>query len=92
MANYSARKVKHLIAVAGEVDTVELTHPTAFIEVINRGQGDIYCRTDGRNPILGGDDCEIIPMGASFLMPAPGHTTIVRLISDQGGAYTVAVR
>jgi hypothetical protein len=92
MANYSANIAKHATLVAATVDMVTLAQDAQQVEVINRGTVDIYFRVDGTAPAVGGDDCEVLPAGASLIVPTPNSTTVVELISSGTPPYSVVVR
>ena len=92
MATYTANRAKHATLGAGTADTVTLAQDVQSVEVINRGTDAIYCRVDETAPTVGGDDCEVIPAGASLIIDTPSSTTVIKLISTSATAYSVVAR
>lgn len=91
MADYSVRIAKHAVAGAG-VDHVELKSNPNSVEVVNRSSGNLWFRTDDVDPVVNGDDCQIVPPNAALTVPAPELTTMVRVLVEGGGAYSVLAR
>lgn len=78
---------------AGVVTTVTLTQDWNTVEVINRsGTAEIFFRTDGTNPTVGGNDSEMLPaaVGSVVVDVESGAATVVKLIS--AGTPTYGVR
>lgn len=93
MAVYEANSIKHATTVAGVVDEITLHNDYSSFEVINRGTDDLYFRSDGSDPVVGGDDCEIVPGGASVLILSPGRKRIrVKVVSVGATPYSIAGR
>lgn len=95
-----ANRVKHVTLVAATATTVTLTGYYKSLEVINLGDTAIYARTDGTNPTVKGDECDVIPPNSSLTVggntdwsQGSGATrptsTSVRLISS--GTPDVAI-
>lgn len=84
-------RIKHGTLVADTVATVSLTGSHSAIEIMNvNGAAAIYFRTDGEDPEVAGDDCEVIPaaMGAAMAVD-PGDTASVKMISAGTPMYCV---
>ena len=92
MANYSARLAKHATTGINVSDTITLIQDAMSVEVVNRSTNELYVRTDGAIPTVAGDDCEVLPSGASLLLPTPQSTTVVSVISAAASNYSVVVR
>lgn len=87
----TATIIKSGTTTANTVATVTFATYYPKVEVVNRGSTELWLRTDGVNPTIGGDDCEVIP-AASFKDTIINYTvtnTEVRLISSSAVAYTV---
>lgn len=83
-------KVKHGTLTPNTVATVTVGVDADYVEVVNRGEQDIYFRIDGTNPAVDGDDSEIVPAGTAFEIPRRGAgNASVKLVSTGAAAYTV---
>lgn len=84
--------IVHGTLTANQVATVSLDEPYELVEVLNRnGAGEIYFRLDGTDPVIGADDCYVVPATiwtteAAGILTAP---TTVLLISDAACTYSV---
>jgi hypothetical protein len=87
--------IRHGTLTAATVATVTLTttgDSIETVEVLNRSGGaEIYFRTDGTAPTVGGDDCEVLPasIGGVEVSVAPQESLTVKLISSAAEDYTV---
>lgn len=91
MATLNATRVAHGTLTANTVDVVTLTGGAqANVEVLNRSAtADIYFRTDGTVPTVGGTDCDIVPAGGAVKLSVPVATaTVIKLISSAAAAYS----
>jgi hypothetical protein len=79
---------------AGVVKTITFSVNYGIVEVLNAtGTSAIYFRTDGVDPTVGGDGCEVVPAAIGSLKVADrgaGAPTEVRIIS--AGTPQVSVR
>lgn len=94
MATYTVNTAKHATLTANVVDTVTTSTPRfgQEIEVTNRGATEIYFRSDGATPTVGGDDCMVVLPGGALKVDrvSDDHTpTTVKLISSAAVAYSV---
>lgn len=80
-----AKDITHGVTSAGAVTTVTLTNWHYSLEIISRGAGDFFVRTDRQDPTNGGDECEIIMANSA--------NTIANLSQppDQGAGQVDAV-
>lgn len=92
MAEYTVHKIKHAVLAPNVVDVINLTMHSRSVEVINRGDFDIYFTANGPVPTVGGDDCDIVPVGTALQVYSSQDETIVRLVSIGEVEYTVALR
>lgn len=87
-------KRKHGTLTASTVATVALDGGNN-VEVVNRGTVDIFARTDGTNPTVGGaDDDYVIPAGGYLSIPdedSSSSTTTVKLISSGTPGYSAGI-
>ena len=77
---------------AGEVTTVTFTTYYPHVEVLNRGNDDIWVRLDGTTPTVLGDDTYVIPSLSwkdDLINSGTSGETIVELISNSSVAFTV---
>lgn len=85
MATYSVTRSKHATLVATVVDTINFDSPWSAMNVMNKGNTDIYFKADYTNPTIAGDECLCIPAGEERSMscspPSGELNTQVRLIS-----------
>ena len=83
-------KVRHGETVGYVVETVNLGHDSDSVEVLNRGSFDLYFRLDGSDPVVDGNNSEIVPVGSALevLRVASGNAT-VKLISEDDVKYSV---
>lgn len=91
MASYTALFAKHATLTAATVDTVTFGREAESIEVQNRGASDIYFRTDGGTPTVGGDDTYVVVPSTVRKVPNGGlsdASTVVKLISSGAIAYS----
>jgi len=85
--------IQHATLVANTVTTLTFTTNGGRVEVLNAdGAADVYFRTDGTNPTVGGTNCHLVPAAVNSLEVADETTdnTNVRLIS--AGTPRVSVR
>lgn len=79
-----AQSAKHVTTTANTAQTVTLNSDYQTVDVINvSGASAIYCRSDGVNPTVKGDDCDVVVagVGAFTTLDAPGNNTEVRIIT-----------
>lgn len=72
---------------------MSLDEPYELVEVLNRnGAGEIYFRLDGTDPVIGGDDSQVVPavIGATEVGGIVTQPTTVLLISAAACDYTVS--
>lgn len=84
-------RIKHGTLAANTVTTVAINQNVGSLEVlIVANPAAIYFRTDGTNPTVGGDDCEVVPaaVGAALSVDTPEHFSL-RLISTGTPTYCV---
>ncbi|MEV5211339.1 hypothetical protein AB0K35_28085 [Micromonospora sp. NPDC053740] len=85
--------MQHATLVANTVTTLTFTTNGAKVEVLNvDGAAEVYFRTDGANPTVGGANCHPLPAAVNSCEAADESTgdTVVRLIS--AGTPRVSVR
>ncbi len=85
--------VQHATLVANTVTQLTFTTNGARVEVLNvDGTAEVYFRTDGTNPTVGGTNCHLLPATVNSCEAADESTgdTVVRLIS--AGTPRVSVR
>jgi hypothetical protein len=82
--------VRHGALTAETVATVALPLDADIVEVVNRGNTDIYFTADGTAPTVDGNDVEIVTAGTALEVQrrAAGNAT-VKLVSTGTPAYTV---
>lgn len=96
MADYTANRIKNATLAANTVDRVTLNRDShSYFEVTNvDGAGAIYVRTDGVDPTVAGDECDVLPaVVGSIVLPHNGRNRntnpVIRLISDAAVKYSV---
>lgn len=57
--------------------------------VFARGTGDVFVRTDGVNPTVGGNDTFVVPANTRREIHLSGTSADIRLISSGTPGYTV---
>lgn len=90
-----AQRAQHLTTVANTVATVVLASDYQTIDVVNISAGAaIYVRTDGVDPTIKGDECDVVvaALGAFITVEAPGQTTEIRVITAAGTDVAVVGR
>lgn len=99
-----AARVAHQTTAANAVSVVTLTSAWNTVEVVNRGTTELFVRTDGTAPTVGGDDCDVVPGSSAISLPVlvnaandpgsrqPGRTTttVVQVTSSAAVAFTVS--
>ncbi len=84
-------RIKHGTLVANTVATVDISPSSGTAEVmITANPATIYFRTDGVDPTIKGDDCEVVPagIGSALAVDLPVPFTI-KLISAGTPDYCV---
>lgn len=84
-------RIKHGTLVADEVTPVVISPSSGTAEVtIVSDPAAIYFRCDGVDPVVGGDDCEVVPagLGAALAVDLPSPFDI-RLLSEGTPTYSV---
>lgn len=93
MAAGSANRIYHsTITTASTAETVTLNYAYKTLQIVNRGTAEIYARTDGTAPTVGGAECWVATGGQTVLIPntGTGASTQVELISATAPtAYSV---
>lgn len=90
MASYSHATSKHPTFTANTADSVTITASnTSQLEVISRGDGEIWYRTDGTDATVKGDGCFYIPPYGIATVNVPGNIDTVSLICSSAIQYTV---
>lgn len=86
-----ARQVKHGTLVASTKTVVTLTTKWSYVQVDNRGSGDIFFTTSGTDPAINGDDCYIVPANSTRTVANARDESIceIELISSGTPAFTV---
>lgn len=84
-------RIKHGTLVAATVATVTLDRDYDIVEVLNRGDDEIFFRVDKTNPAVDGDDAYVVVSGQWVQVSVPGSagSTNIRLISAGTPEYTV---
>jgi hypothetical protein len=84
-------RIVHDTSVADTVAVVTLDADYDSVEVMSRGESDIYFRVDGEDPTVEGDDCYLVLAGGFLEVPVPGRagSSEIRLISTDATAYSV---
>lgn len=84
-------RIKHGTLTADTVATVILGKDYDSVEVMARGDSDIFFRVDKVDPTVEGEDSEICSAGGFLVgsVPTTGNTE-VRLISTDATSYTVS--
>lgn len=82
--------VRHGTLTADTVETVALGADADTVEVVNRGEDEIFFRIDGTSPTVAGDDSEVVPAGTALEVDrrASGNAT-VKLVSSGAADFTV---
>jgi hypothetical protein len=91
MANYNVGHAKHVTAAAGVADTLTFTTDPHSFEVINRGTGTLWFNKWGV-ATAEGDDCEVVPAGASLIVSSKEKATTLSVLVEGGGQYSVVTR
>ncbi len=91
MANYNVSHAKHATAVAGTADTLTFTTDPRSFEVINRSGGTLWFNKWGTATVEG-DNCEVVPPGASLVVSSNEKKTTVSVLVEGGGKYSVVAR
>lgn len=82
---------KHVTLVAGTVTTVTLDPIyISQVEVMNRGDVEVWVRLDGTNPAVEAEDSVVVPAKSFLTLPVSGSPVTVKLIST--GTPKVSVR
>lgn len=84
-------RIKHGTLVANEVTSVDVGQISDSIEVVVVADpAAIYFRVDGVDPVIGGDDTEVVTagLGASLIVGSP-KTIDIRLLSAGTPTYCV---
>lgn len=92
MADHEVDVAVHPTLAADTVDTVTLTRDWPAVLIRARGDQDIYYRTDGADPTVGGDDCRLVPAGLWVIVGLPTRSNVrdtVKLIATDESPYTV---
>lgn len=97
-----ANRVTHGTTVGGTATPVVLANIYTQVEVINRGGGDLFVRTDGTAAVVGADENDVVPANSAAVFPVytnsqwtqgegkrPANTTI-SIISSAAVTFTVA--
>lgn len=90
MASYSVDKAKHATLVASTVDTITFTSdsPGPLCKVSNwSASAVIYCRIDGTDPTVAGDNTYRIGSGSFITLLPRGNA--VKVISSGTPDYSV---
>lgn len=76
---------------ANVVTTITFDTYYPKIEIINRGDTDLWIRADGTNPTVAGDECDIIPAHSykDNIVNKNDANTIIKIISSAAIGYTV---
>ncbi len=90
MATYTVTTAKHATLTANVVDTVTFPRDCDRVEVVNRGNVELYFTLEGQTPTIGGDNAYIVmPGGALQAEPRTSGNTSANLISGAATAYSV---
>lgn len=82
---------KHVTLAAGTVTTVTLDPIyVSQVEVMNRGDAEVWVRLDGTNPAVEAEDSVVVPAKSFLVLPVSGSPVTVKLIST--GTPKVSVR
>lgn len=84
---------KHGTLVAATVATVALAGNSKYVEVLNRGDDDIFFTINGTDPTVAGDDTFACPAGEFVKVRNydRDNTVSVKLISAATPDYSVAL-
>lgn len=98
MASGTAVRTYHTtITTAGTAETVTLQNSAGqpkyygSVLLINRGSAEVYVRTDGTAPTVGGAESWVVPPNNTVLVPnlGLGHTSVSVVSATAGTAYSV---
>lgn len=87
-----ASKHATLVAGDGNHDIVNFTSAYYRFEIVNLGSDDIYIRSDGTAPTVGGDETELVRAGDAVLHQTNGGHASSQVMLVSVGASTYHLR
>lgn len=84
---------QHATLIAATVATLTFDYDAGEVEVVNvTGTSEVYVRTDGTDPTVGGTGCDVLPAAIGFvrIKVRTDGPTVVKLIS--AGTPKVSVK
>jgi len=91
MAAVAGARAATATLTADTVDTVTLSLAgNKRAEIINHGDGVLYFRTDGTDPVAAADECEVVLANERLSIPMNADG-IVKIIGASGGTPTYSV-